>query len=117
MKVHQYNNLTELLLTLVRERPGMYLGTAHISKLPNFILGYQFCNNISKNEKDFYFGEKGFLNWYTTNYNPGKMSFWQDYFLVEAGNDEFKALTLYFTRLEEYYNWYKSQLDKQPETK
>ncbi|MDB5276183.1 MAG: hypothetical protein JWR61_1138 [Ferruginibacter sp.] len=117
MKTYQYNNLTELLLTLIRERPGMYLGLAKISKLPNFILGYQFCSNISQNEIDFYFGEKGFIEWYTSRYNPAQTSFWQDYFLAETGNDEHKALTLYFTRLEEYHNWYMSQLREQTETK
>jgi len=95
----------------------MYLGTAQISKLPNFILGYQFCNNISQNEKDFYFGENGFLEWYTSRYNPAQKSFWQDYFLAETGDDENKALTLYFSRLEEYYNWYKSELNKHSKTK
>src|ERR1051325_8901077 len=31
----EYTNLTELLLNVVRHRPGMYLGRNHISKLPN----------------------------------------------------------------------------------
>ncbi len=90
----------------------MFLGTAHISKLPNFILGYQFCSNISQKEQDFYFGEKGFIKWYAGKYNPEKMSFWHDYFLKESNNDESEALALYFTRLEEYYNWYNANMDE-----
>ena len=117
METYQYNSLTELLLTLIKERPGMYLGTAQISKLPNFILGYEFCSNISQTKPDFYFGENGFIEWYTSRYRPGQKSYWQDYFLEESGNDEHKALQLYFTRLEEYYNWYKLRLAEQTETK
>jgi hypothetical protein len=108
METIEYNNLTELLLKVIRQRPGMYLGRNHISKLPNFIFGYDCCNSISKNERDFYFSDKGFLNWYRNKYTPAQMSFWHDYFLVETDNDESKALELYFKRLEEYYDWYKS---------
>lgn len=84
----------------------MFLGNNHISKLPNFITGYMLCDELSS-ESDFYFGERGFLNWYTNKYyNSKKINFWSDYFLAEAGNDEVKALELYFVRLEEYYAWY-----------
>lgn len=85
----------------------MYLGRNYISLLPNFIIGYSFSSQISA-EPDFYFGENGFLTWYEQNYKPAQMSFWHDYFLIETGNDEVKALHLYFEKLEEYYTWYKS---------
>lgn len=87
----------------------MYLGRNHISKLPNFILGYQFCDRISNREQDFYFGNRGFLTWYEEKYKPGRMSFWQDFFVAEADNDEIKALEKYFEKLQEYYDWYISQ--------
>jgi hypothetical protein len=103
-------SLTELLLKVIRPRPGMYLGRNHISALPNFILGYSFCNNILQDEEDFYFGSQGFLTWYTDKYKPAQMSFWHDYFLSETDNDESRALELYFMRLEEYHNWYTSSL-------
>jgi hypothetical protein len=108
MNKEEYNNLTELLLNVVRSRPGMYLGVDHISRLPNFILGYRFCNQISPGKPDFYFGDNGFLKWYEEKYRLTTMSFWQSYFLMEAEEDESKALKLYFDKLEEYYNWYKS---------
>ena len=104
----EYANLTELLLNVLRPRPGIYLGLSHISKLPNFILGYRFRDEIFQGETDFYFGNSGFLQWYEKKYKPKPMSFWHDYFLSVVKNDEFKALELYFERLEEYYTWYKS---------
>ncbi len=103
-----YNNLTELLLNVIRPRPGMYLGTNHISKLPNLILGYEFSDRISKQTPDFYFGGNGFLTWYVDTYKPPQMSYWHDYFLSETADDEVKALDLYFIRLDEYYDWYKT---------
>jgi hypothetical protein len=97
-----YTNLTELLLNVIRKKTGMYLGRNHISNLPNFILGFRMSANLNKN-KDYYFGENGFIEWYCEKYKPKESSFWKDYFLFETKNDEVKALELYFTRLEEYY--------------
>ena len=108
-----YDNLTELLLNVVKQRPAMYLGQKHISKLPNFILGYQFSDMISRQNPDFYFGEKGFLDWYVDKYCPPPTSFWQDYFLSQTGNDESKALDLFFERLAEYHDWYNSNFPGQ----
>lgn len=105
----KYNSLTELLLNIVRQRPGMYLGKNHISKLPNFIIGYQFSDRISGREPDYYFGENGFLEWYCNTYNqPRVNNSWLNYFLLEAKDDEAKALEIYFERLKDYYEWYKS---------
>lgn len=106
MEQPEYKNLAELILNVVRKRPGMYLGTNSIAMLPNFILGYQFSDLISKREPDFYFGERGFLAWYEQKYQPPPMSFWHDYFLLEANDSPAEALLLYFERVEEYYNWY-----------
>jgi hypothetical protein len=69
----QYNNLTELLLKFVRARPGMYLGKNKISMLTNFIYGYDFRDAISSTERDFFFGENGFLEWYRNKYAPPEM--------------------------------------------
>lgn len=111
MRQIRYKNLTELLLNEIRLKPGMYLGKNHISKLPNFILGYCFSDNISQRQPDFYFGDNGFLTWYRDRYKPKEMSFWHNYFLEEADNDDEKALEIFFERLEEYYVWYK-QINK-----
>ena len=108
MKGIEYKNLTELLLNVIRIRPGMYLGEDHLTKLPNLILGYRFSDAISQDEQDFYFGDRGFLTWYTNEYKLAPKSFWHQYFLEESGGDNSQALQLYFTRLEEYYDWYNS---------
>ena len=107
-EVIKYKNLTELLLNVIRQRPGMYLGRNHITKLPNFIAGYDFSDFISGRPRDFYFGDNGFMSWYVDKYNPEQNSLWTNYFLIEVDNSEEKALELYFTRLQEYYDWYKT---------
>lgn len=105
----QYNNLTEILLLVVRKMPGMYLGKNHISLLPNLIIGYMLCDGISGRPTDFYFGEDGFIAWYEKKYAREQQSFWDGYFLDEAGNDQVKALDIYFQRLEEFYEWYQNK--------
>lgn len=103
-------NLTEHLLILVRKRPGMYLGRNHISLLPNYIYGFGAGFHVASGKEDFYFDSThGFLPWYETNYwIEDRPPFWAYYFLSKVGDDQVKALELYFERLEEYYEWYKS---------
>jgi len=113
MEKPEYTNLTELLLNIVRQRPGMYLGTKQITKIENFILGYRFRDSLSHKVQDFYFGDSGFIEWYTKKYNLPQLSSWENYFLDEAKDDEVKALEIYFARLEEYYNWYKIEFSIQ----
>lgn len=100
---HEYLNITEFLLRYVRERPGMYLGTNEISKLPNFIIGYSVSNNLQPENKDLYFDNGGFLEWYEEKYKPKQSSFWCDWFTNESNGDERLALKLYFEKLEEFY--------------
>jgi len=104
----EYSNLTELMLNVVRVRPGMYLGTNQIIKLPNFIIGYHFRDLISEKAPDFYFGENGFLTWYVDKFKLPQLSFWECYFMQEANDNEEKAIEIYFERLEQYYDWYKA---------
>jgi len=100
----EHKNLTELLLGKIRQRPGMYLGEAKISKLLNFIVGYVMGYFLAKGKNDEYFGDNGFLEWFHKKYNVKQTSYWQTPFLEEADSDEAKALVLYFKYLEEYYN-------------
>lgn len=95
-------NLTELLLGLIRTRPGMYLGENKISKLTNFISGYHFGFAIAGNHTDPYFGKNGFLDWLEKKYNFKQSSSWEAPFLEEADRDESKALEIFFKYLEEY---------------
>lgn len=102
--IKSYTNLTGLLLGPIRQRPGMYLGENKISKLTNFLTGYHMGQvmNTPDAEIDPYFGENGFLSWFHTKYNIKMNSSWASPFLVEADNDEAKALDIFFNYLEEY---------------
>ena len=97
----EYKNLTELLLNVIRQRPGLYLGQAKISLLPTFIIGYRMYPGAFK---DDYFGENGFLEWMDKKYNIGQPSSWTTPFLDKANDNEEKALELYFDYLEEFQN-------------
>lgn len=103
-KVKTYRNITEFLLFFVRERPGMYLGESKLSKLQNFITGYQIGFSINNVENDYYFGNNGFFEWYCHKYNKGPYSFWEAPFMEEAKDDEKKALQIYFKYLLKFYN-------------
>jgi hypothetical protein len=98
----KYKNFAELLLHVIKERPGMFLTNYSIFSMSIFITGFSMSEYVYKNN-DPYFGENGFLEWYSKKYKPKESSFWTDYFLKETKNDERKALELYFERLEEYY--------------
>ncbi len=99
-----YKDLLGLLLGPVREKPGMYIGEAKISNLPNFIIGYNMAIQMSTDttiSSDRYF-QPGFLEWFYHRYHIKPASFWETAFLEEAKNDEEKALELFFEYLEEY---------------
>ncbi len=102
-----YKNLTGMLLGPIRERPVMYLGEPKISKLSNFIIGYQLGYLMAKktnSHDDDYLGEFGFLEWFYKKYNIKVTSFWETPFLEKVKNNEEKALQLFFSYLEEYQN-------------
>jgi len=107
-KVLQFKNLIELLLGPIRERPGMYLGQDKLSALVNFITGYGIGFDVGTDETsnyDPYFGndkEDGFLEWFRKKYKPKDASYWTNYFLVEANNDDRMALQVFFKYLEEF---------------
>lgn len=103
--VSEYKNLVDFLLKVVRERPAMYLGEAKLSRLPNFITGYNIGYHIAaqNDEGDGYFDQQhGFLQWFYNKYNIEQTSFWETLFLSEAQGDDKQALLLFFKYLEEY---------------
>lgn len=101
LAVLTYNNLTELLLNIIRLRPAMYLGEARLSYLSIFLLGYQFGNS---RQLDNYFGDNGFQQWFERKYYPMNGNSWFMTFLDEVDGDEKLALELYFDYLEKYHN-------------
>lgn len=94
------SDLTHFLLNNVRRTPSIYLKNATISNLSIFLSGYQ-CSNPT----DKYFSlEYGFLKWYYNKKGINEVYFstWEYPFLLEASDDEFMALQLYFKYLQEY---------------
>ncbi len=108
IKTIYHDNLTELLLNLIRKYPSMFLGTANINKLAILIQGYRLAIPT-----DFYFDESfGFLVWNKDKYKSTianlDVSYWQQFFLNQTNDDEYEALMLYFFALEEYYKEYRN---------
>lgn len=102
MKEIAYNNLCEFILFVMKDCPSMYLQMATISNLEIFITGYMVSNS-----KDIYFDSSvGFFQWFCRKKKINEVNFstWTYPFLEEASGDEFMALQLYFTYLQEYYD-------------
>lgn len=106
MQYKVYKDLIGFLLGPVRQHPGMYLGEDKISKLQNFIFGYEMGVRLNCKEgiQDNYFGENGFINWFYKKNNTKMDSSWESPFLKQAEGDERKALLIYFKYLEEFNN-------------
>lgn len=102
--IKEYKDLVGILLGPVRQRPGMFLEQAKISKIHNFITGYRVCLDVTKEAgtyTDSYFDNPGFISWYFDKYNITSSTIERP-FLEEANGDEEKALELFFKYLEEY---------------
>ena len=100
-----YKNLIGFLLGPIRERPGMYLGKNEISCLANIIIGYSIGHEMGKSAEsstDTTFVD--FLKWYENKNSLPRASYWKQYFLNEANQNETLALELFFRHLEEYNN-------------
>ena len=100
--IKEHENLTNLILDVIRKRPKMYLKEAKISTLNTFLLGYQMAEKMNSIETDEFFGENGFFNWFMKIKGIEFTSSIETPFLNECNNNEKKALELYFEFLEKY---------------
>ncbi len=101
MENNDLKTLTKFLLEQLQQRPGNYLKEPSLSALSTFLLGYQVGR--AQRYHDDFFGEQGFIHWLLHKKGSPEVSFWEIILMEEAGNDEFRALELFFDYLEEYH--------------
>jgi hypothetical protein len=98
------------LLEKIKTKPGLYLGTASISKLRMFILGYRFSRSElgianTQAESDFY---KKFQPWLQKRLSIHTVNAWDKIILLTCV-DEKAAFDYFFQLLDEFLHRDKSQ--------
>lgn len=90
-------------LDRVKEKPGMYLGTASVTHLRLFLVGYRFARaelNISSSDEevDFY---RNFQPWLQKRLRVYTMNSWDKMLLLQSANEP-EAFQLFFALLNEF---------------
>ena len=98
------------LLEKIKIKPGLYIGTASITHLRMFILGYRFARSemdvpTTEEESDFY---KKFQPWLQNRLSIHTVSAW-DKLIRLTCIDEKAAFDYFFQLLEEFMQRDKSQ--------
>lgn len=98
------------LLDKIKTKPGLYLGTASITNLRMFILGYRFARSELKmtnteTESDFY---KHFQPWLQNHLSIRTVNGWDKIILLTC-IDEKAAFDYFFQLLDEFIQRDKSQ--------
>lgn len=91
------------LIAKIKQRPGMYLGSASISALRFFLLGYHFARReggtqITEEESDFY---KNFQPWLQKKFQVQTVNSW-DRIILLYSVDEKEGFTYFFELLDEF---------------
>lgn len=97
-------------LERVKEKPGMYLGTASVTHLRLFLVGYRFARaelNIpsSDEEADFY---RNFQPWLQIRLRVYTTNSWDKIILIQSANEK-EAFHAFFVLLDEFRQRDKSQ--------
>lgn len=90
------------LLQRIKQRPGMYLGQASITRLRMLLMGYSMARGelglpLTKQEKQF----AQFQKWIQQKYQINTTQGWDNTILSQV-KDEKLALELFFDLLEEF---------------
>ena len=98
------------LLKKIKTKPGLYLGTASITNLRMFILGYRFARSElgianTEAESDFY---KNFQPWLQNRLSIRTVNAWDKIILLTC-IDEKAAFDYFFQLLDEFLQRDKSQ--------
>ncbi len=98
------------LLEKIKTKPGLYLGTASITSLRMFILGYRFARSElsitnTETESDFY---KKFQPWLQNRLSIRTVNGWDKIILLTC-TDEKAAFDYFFQLLDEFRQRDKSQ--------
>ena len=98
------------LLEKIKNKPGLYLGTASITNLRMFILGYRFARSevgitTTEAESDFY---KNFQPWLQNRLSIRTVNAWDKIILLTC-IDEKAGFDYFFQLLDEFIQRDKSQ--------
>jgi hypothetical protein len=98
------------LLKKIETKPGLYLGTASITHLRMFIVGYRFARSeinlpTTEAESDFY---KNFQPWLQIHLQVRTVNSWDKIILLQS-IDEKAAFEYFFRLLEEFCRRDRSQ--------
>jgi hypothetical protein len=98
------------LLEKINAKPGLYIGTASITHLRMFIVGYRFARSEMgidhlEGESDFY---KNFQSWLQNRLSIRTVNAWDKIILLTC-TDEKAAFDYFFQLLEEFQQRDRSQ--------
>ncbi|WP_298912162.1 hypothetical protein [uncultured Nostoc sp.] len=96
------------ILSGIKKRPGMYLGSSSITRLDMLLRGYSLARREvgvppTKPEREF----EGFQSWIEEKYGINSGQSWSKIILFYSV-DEYEALQKFFELFEEYLNKNKS---------
>ena len=96
-----YPKVIELLLKL-KNRPEIYLGKRSISLLDTFIAGFVYAYFTEYGKAAFENDFSGFNKWIAEKYSIIENINWVTIILMQAENDEERALDLFYELLSEF---------------
>jgi len=92
------------LLSDFRKRPGMYLGSYSLSKLPTLAAGFMIACNYYDETKTGMNRFSDFHDWFEKRHSLEHTSSWTVPFLEMTNYDDKGALDLFFSELELFAN-------------
>lgn len=95
-------DLLDFLLSEFREKPGMYLGSYSLSKLPTFVAGFMIASHFYDQSKSSLNRFSNFHDWFEKKYSLERSSSWTLPFLEMTNHDETAALNLFFSELDQF---------------
>ena len=102
------------LLPKIKERPGMYIGSANLDALHFFLVGYELARNeisveLKDKEIEFY---REFQPWLQKRFQVETVNSWAKIIRFYS-HDEKEAFNLFFKLLSEFLA--RDNIDEQPE--
>lgn len=85
------------LFTMIKKKPGLYIGSESLVRLKSFIDGYIFALKIKEN--DYQTEQYKKFNKWLKKYNIHTVESWDSY-LIRIVKDEEKSFDLFFEQLE-----------------
>jgi hypothetical protein len=97
-------DLVDFLLSDFRKRPGMFLGSYSLSRLPTLIAGFMVACNYYDESKTGMNRFSDFHDWFDKRHSLERSSSWTLPFLEMTNYNEKDSLDLFFRELELFSN-------------